>query len=145
MWTITNHGLMSVVKNRSPGFEGTFLVRARRAEDLYHFFGNEELVKEHLIVNPEADYEFRVIVDPDTLKGALSRQVDMIDYGNFKSSVPANDYDLNRFVHEVWASGAKHLASERSSVSSILRLPISQRSVAPASSVNTREKVKSRP
>jgi hypothetical protein len=136
MWTITNHGLLSIVKNTAKGFEGMLLVRARRKEDLYHFFGNKEAVDGVLIDNPDADYQFRVICEPDTVKAALFRQVDLIDYGNFKNSIPTEDTEFKRFAGEVWAAGWRNLSKDDKSVQILKgfaekdRNPVNQRSAA---------------
>jgi hypothetical protein len=134
MWIITNHGLLSIVKNTAKGFEGMLLVRARRKEDLYHFFGNKEAVDGVLIDNPDADYQFRVIAEPDTVKAAMFRQVDLIDYGNFKNSIPQDDIDFKRFAGEVWSAGWRNLSQDDKSVAILKglevkdRRPVNQRS-----------------
>lgn len=111
MWVITNTGLVSIVANRSKGFQGTFLVRARRRNDLNEFFGHP-IEDEYVIHNPDADYHYRVIADADTLKAAMFRQVDRIDYGNFKDSIPESDHDLKKFATEVWLAGFRNLSEE---------------------------------
>ena len=98
MWIVTRNGLISIVANKAKGFEGLLLVRARRKEDLFHFFGNKKAVEKSLIDNPDADYQFRVVCEPDTVKAALFRQIDDLNYGNFKNSIPASDPDLQRFA-----------------------------------------------
>jgi hypothetical protein len=122
---------MSIVKNTAKGFEGTLLVRARRKEDLYHFFGNQKAVDEVLIENPDADYQYRVVCEPDTVKAAMFHQVDKIDYGNFKNSISHDDIDLKRFAGEVWSAGWRNLSQDDKSVQilkNIDRSPVSQRS-----------------
>jgi hypothetical protein len=117
MWFIGNKaGLISIVKNVAKGFDGTLLVRARRKEDLYHFFGNKEEVDYALIDNPDADYQYRVIAEPDIVKAAMFDQIDSVDYSNFKNSIPYEDVDLQKFAGEVWASGWRNLSQDPKSV-----------------------------
>jgi hypothetical protein len=146
MWIVTNHGLLSIVANKAKGFEGTLLVRARRKEDLYHFFGDQKAVDESLIENPDADYQFRIICEPDTLKAAAFHQIDDINYGNFKNSIPETDVELRKFAGEVWASGWRNLSKDDKSVKILKAIeaedkarkaPVNQRTA-----VNTKDKGK---
>lgn len=126
MWVITNQGLISIVANRQKGFQGTYLVRARRRKDLYAFFGNDQ-IDDYIIHNPEADYHYRVVAEADTVKAAMFRAVDKIDYGNFKNSIPETDQDMKYFAAETWLAGFRHLNEHGS------ELPV-------LSSVNTQKK-----
>jgi hypothetical protein len=108
MWVFTNQGFISIVRNRDKGYQDTFLVRARRRKDLHAFFGGTN-IDEFITHNPQADYHYRVLVDADTLKSAMAYQVDKINYGNFKNSIPETDHDLRHFAGETWLAGFRNI------------------------------------
>jgi hypothetical protein len=127
MWVITNTGLISIVANRNKGFQGTFIVRARRRQDLRAFFGDPN-IDEFIQHTADADYHYRVYTGEESLKAAMLHQVELIDYGNFKDSIPEADQDLKRFATETWLSGYRNLSEG------------TEQDVPVLTSVNTRRK-----
>jgi hypothetical protein len=73
--------MLSVVEHR---FDPRVLVvRARLKGDLQSFFGRNTTVDE----TPDADYRWRTYVSRKKLTNALAKNVEAIDYDNFKDSV----------------------------------------------------------
>jgi len=87
MWLITTRGFYSIVEKPWDIEGGTLTIRARAREDLEAFRESDlpELgaVKE----DPGADYRFRAQAPREAVARAVQKQVEAIDYDNFKSAV----------------------------------------------------------
>lgn len=92
MWIFLNDAFLSIVDskaarthklNSQPGQDDLLLVRARLKGDIERVFG------EHVKVTktPQKDYLFRAFIPRQEVQEALNREVNRINYGNFKSSV----------------------------------------------------------
>lgn len=86
MWIFTTQGFFSIVDKHDTDHPNDLCIRARARADL------ENLVKE-LVGHPEiisgggTDYPYRVWAVRDDVEEWLSRQVDDLDYSNFKNEV----------------------------------------------------------
>ena len=101
MWIILNKTFMSIVENRHNKNE--LLVRSRVKGDIEKIFPDAEVIE-----NNDADYLFRAFLPRGQVSEAIKKEVDMIDYGNFKDSVPKSDIKrLNSYMN-VW-NNLRHL------------------------------------
>ena len=106
MWVFTNTGFVSIVQDWND--DSKVFVRGRRKKDVDSFVdGVIDPLNSQVVHTPEHDYHYRVGISKDELKVALSRQVDNIDYFNFKRSM--RDDDLHRFASEMWLAGIRNL------------------------------------
>jgi hypothetical protein len=88
--------MLSVVEHRND--PRVLIVRARLKGDLVAFFGRNVTIDE----TPDADYRWRTYVSRPRLKIAISREVDKIEYDNFKNSVK-NDARHDAYM-KVWSA-----------------------------------------
>lgn len=97
MWIFVNHAYLSAVEHcDSPGL---LLVRARKRGDLESVFDDGITVEE----TPDADYRFRAVVPRTEFKRVIARQIDRINYYNFKGSIPAHDPERAMHYGRVWS------------------------------------------
>lgn len=99
MWIMLNDAFLSIVQKNGSG-PGELLVRARREGDIEKVFGRRTKVTR----TTDADYLFRAIVSREDCKRAMEREVDRIDYPNFKDSVI--DTPLHNAYMGVWTNMA---------------------------------------
>jgi len=97
MWIFTNKGMVSAVAHREK--RGYLLVRAREKDHLTAFFG--ESAENHIKHTPRADYAWRIEVSRPDFEAAAARQIDEIDYDNFKNSVLSQR--LHAAYSRVWS------------------------------------------
>jgi hypothetical protein len=88
---ITKHGLVSIV-NRCNGYA----VRASNPEAITAYCALP------LIVKPDADYRYRVMMEPEELSQFVLKCTNDIDYDNFKNSI--KDDTVHKLVYETWLS-----------------------------------------
>ena len=101
MWIVINKTFISIVENRHNKNE--LLVRSRVKGDIEKIFPDAEVIE-----NNDADYLFRAFLPRGQVSEAIKKEVDMIDYGNFKDSVPKSDIKrLNSYMN-VW-NNLRHL------------------------------------
>ena len=101
MWIVLNKTFISIVENRHNKNE--LLVRSRVKGDIEKIFPDAEVIE-----NNDADYLFRAFLPRGQVSEAIKKEVDMIDYGNFKDSVPKSDIKrLNSYMN-VW-NNLRHL------------------------------------
>ncbi|MBP7867281.1 MAG: hypothetical protein KA419_15190 [Acidobacteria bacterium] len=93
MWIFTNRGFLSIVDDRHQ--KGNLLVRARRREHLETLFPGRGIAE-----TPERDYRFRTSVPRAEVAETLRREVESVDYPNFKASLGNEAY--HQACHEVW-------------------------------------------
>lgn len=96
MWTFTNRGFYSVVRDAED--PTTFVVRARAKGDLENL---RSLIPGLRIVElgPTRDYQYRAFVAQDDWERAMVELIRDIDYGNFKDSVTERQ---GRARHDVY-------------------------------------------
>lgn len=104
MWVATNEGWVSVVKRRG---SDELLVRARSENHLLYVLirlrpehVKADVDKDRIFIDPDADYPYRMYVTREEFKRYMNRQIDYIDYDNFKASVPDKTYA--RALNDVW-------------------------------------------
>ena len=89
MWAFTNKGFFSVVQDRNDSTR--LLVRSRIKGDLERVF--DDAIKHcgaFITETPDADYRFRVFLPKEMVVAEIAREVNEIDYGNFKNSFAGN-------------------------------------------------------
>lgn len=98
MWIYTPTGFISAVAKRSNPTELT--VRARDRQSLN---GLVELTGAPATIGEGTDYPYRVVVSRETFKFWLSRQVDDLDYGNFKDEAHrVSGYEYASVLGRIW-------------------------------------------
>jgi hypothetical protein len=95
MWVMLNDSFLSIVAHRSK--RSMLVIRARRAEDISLVFPQARLIEGGGI-----DYEFRALVKRSVVQRAMAREVERIDYHNFKDSV--RDVRRHDVYLTVWAT-----------------------------------------
>ncbi len=101
MWIVLNKTFISIVENRHNKNE--LLVRSRVKGDIEKIFPDAEVIE-----NNDADYLFRAFLPRGQVSEAIKKEVDMIDYDNFKDSVPKSDIKRLNLYMNVW-SNLRHL------------------------------------
>jgi hypothetical protein len=94
MWICFNDGFISAVEDK--GDRSRLMVRARRREHLETIVPGRKI-----IVTPDRDYRYRVLISKDDYADAVAARVRGIDYGNFKNSV--GDGDLHDVYARFWS------------------------------------------
>lgn len=108
MWIFTNTGFVSAVSHGKD-----LMVRARDKESLGPI---AEFAKTEIILTPQNDYPYRVIVTHDFFAKWVVQMANDINYKNFKSEVAATrGYEFAHPLTKVWSvmhevedSGARH-------------------------------------
>ena len=95
MWLFCSGGFVSVVAHRE--LEHSLLVRARNMEHLKELFPNAD----HFSLE-DSDYPHRAVVPRIEVAGVLLKQLELLNYDNFKKSVDEVKYsDACNFVWKV--------------------------------------------
>jgi hypothetical protein len=85
MWIMTNNSFVSAVQDRHNPEQ--LCVRARIKGDLESLFGdNTEVSETH-----DSDYRFRTFLPKTVVAETIAKNVQDIEYDNFKNSVDDND------------------------------------------------------
>jgi hypothetical protein len=105
MWVFLSDAMLSIVEDRDDARR--LLVRARLPGDLERVFITAEVVE-----TPVADYRYRASILRSEVAEAMDREVEAIDYDNFKDSV--DDADRHRAYLQV--GGAMWRAQHRAHV-----------------------------
>lgn len=93
---MTNDAFLSIVsKDCAPG---ELLVRARRPGDIEKVFDRRTKVMR----STDSDYLYRAVIERADVVEAMEREVNRIDYGNFKDSVV--DEQLHAAYLRVWTA-----------------------------------------
>lgn len=100
MWIYTRGGFVSV---RASAFDqGSVVLRfrtLRHADSFAHRCGIDTIV-----TSDDSDYRYRFEVSRRTLADVLAKEVDGIDYPNFKASVEeADDENYVTALHRTWS------------------------------------------
>jgi hypothetical protein len=103
MWLVTKEGLFSIVHKDCKQDE--VMVRSRVRVDLENLL-KKIYSKAKIIEGAGTDYQFRCIVPRDDLAEYLVEYVTMMDYGNFKNTIPDNDRIRHSAYYGIWSSGA---------------------------------------
>jgi len=93
MWICLNNAYFSIVADRNDSKK--LLVRARRSGDIEKVFNVQETV------DPRADYRFRAHIDRPLVNQVMIKQVDLINYDNFKNSV--ENQELHDAYMRIWS------------------------------------------
>lgn len=99
MWIFTETGFLSAVQ-KDP--ESSILtVRARDKESISNLAANYTL---EIVRTPMADYPYRVEIDKDDFAAWVSREVELIEYNNFKNQVAATrGHKFAKLLGSVWS------------------------------------------
>lgn len=97
MWIASKNGFISIVQHRDKPDQVLF--RARVRKDLESLFSENEIID-----TPEADYGFRVFLSKQRAVEIISRQVQEIDYPNFKNAIAQNQEQRDKLhaYHDIW-------------------------------------------
>ena len=95
MWVIMNKAYFSIVENKNNRDE--LLVKARVAGDIERIFPDAEVLK-----NIGTDYLYRASIPKTVVSNKLKNEIENIDYGNFKNSVPWEDELRHDVYFNVW-------------------------------------------
>ncbi|MGE3550054.1 MAG: hypothetical protein AB7I29_09190 [Geobacter sp.] len=96
MWVFTNKGFVSIVQHYQD--PDTLLVRARKRQHLEALFPGYE-VQETLTGK---DYWYRVFTRRGDVARIIADQVQGIDYGNYKGSIPPSEQAYHDACSAVW-------------------------------------------
>ena len=95
MWIFTTEGFISAVYK-----DKTIQVRARDRKSLQNLASD---CKSKIVHTPLADYPYRLETDRRNLSSWLSRQIELLEYKNFKSEVEdVRGFDFAAPLHKVW-------------------------------------------
>ena len=97
MWIFLSDAMVSIVADR--GNSRHFMVRARFEGDIERAFGDDITVIEMDV----SDYRYRASLPRKRVQKVISRKLGMIDYDNFKNSVPVDDHARHRVYMDVWS------------------------------------------
>jgi len=100
MWVFTRYGFYSAIKK-----QGQVHVRARLASHL-EALKRRFAVKAKIHKSTDADYKFRMLVEPAEWARLAEALADELDYSNFKSEVLRNQghTPYEEALHKVWAT-----------------------------------------
>jgi hypothetical protein len=98
MWIYTTDGAYSVVRK-----DWGLMVRSRVKGDLEKLFPKK--IHHRIILTPDADYLYRILVSRDAFEGAMIKAVRRINYFNFKDTVHEKDKRRAPYYTRVWAIG----------------------------------------
>lgn len=99
MWIFTNRGFLSVVQD--PADPGALVVRSRFPGQIEALFPKAAVSK-----TPGRDYLYRAFLPKAEVAEVIRREVDAIDYGNFKNSVGDDRY--HDACLDVWTALYRH-------------------------------------
>lgn len=99
MWIFTETGFLSAVQK---GPESSILtVRARDKESISDLASNYNL---KVVRTPMADYPYRVEIDKADFANWVSKEVQLIEYSNFKNQVAATrGHKFAKLLGSVWS------------------------------------------
>jgi hypothetical protein len=96
MWLCFNNAFVSAVAHHSQ--PDMLVVRARMKEHLENLFPD---MKDRIIMAPERDYRWRVLVDRKQFADLVASRIEEISYTNFKDSV--KDDELHDMYLTWWS------------------------------------------
>lgn len=94
MWIFLSDSFLSIVDKGDPTGK-TLLVRARRRGDIEAVFPEAVIIE-----NAGTDYRYRARIGRNQVADVVARQVENIQYGNFKSTV--RDDGRHRAYMDTW-------------------------------------------
>jgi hypothetical protein len=87
MWIFTKDAFVSIVADKDNPDSGSLLVRARKKEHLEALFPYSRVFSAL-----GSDYAFRTWVSRDEVKAVMCREIDEVNYTNFKNSIQDSEY-----------------------------------------------------
>jgi hypothetical protein len=109
VWLFTVDGLISVTRSRLE--PSKVQVRARSRETIERVADRvDQFMDGHpeVIETPEADYRYRIIIEPDEWKALAVKLADEVTYPNFKSEAArqhGHDAPYVKALHRIWETG----------------------------------------
>ncbi len=100
MWIIMNNSYFSIVENIDNKNE--LLVKARVKGDIERIFPQA-----NVLIGAGTDYLYRAAVSRNIVSDAIKDQIENINYGNFKNSVPWEDESRHKAYLNVWIELSK--------------------------------------
>ena len=90
MWLFTDKAFVSAVQSETD--PDTIVVRARAEIHLYNFIrSNKDINVENILVTPERDYPYRILLSKDQFKSLMIEAIDDLNYFDFKSHCKAEE------------------------------------------------------
>ncbi|PKN35643.1 MAG: hypothetical protein CVU61_02135 [Deltaproteobacteria bacterium HGW-Deltaproteobacteria-19] len=99
MWVFTNRGFLSVVQDHDD--PDTLVVRSRFPGQIQALFPKATVSR-----TPGRDYLYRAFLPKAEVAEAIRREVEAIDYGNFKNSIGDDRY--HDACLDVWTALYRH-------------------------------------
>ena len=87
MWLFTSDGFVSIVADKDNTRGDRLLVRARDKMHITNVFPDAEVFSKQ-----PSDYQWRAWVSREDVEDAIARQVQGLDYTNFKDSIVDDKY-----------------------------------------------------
>ncbi len=115
MWLFTKRGFLSAVQ---ADFDpSVILVRARAERDLQainNWMARKGKSEGQIEETPEADYQWRMLVDRRAWTSYVAAQAAGIDYTNYKNAAMQEDPSAARaeYLHNVWVAGMDFQTSQ---------------------------------
>jgi len=97
MWIFLNDAALSIVADRDN--EDRLLVRGRIEGDIDRVFPEAQVSH-----TPEFDYAYRAFIARDAVADVIARNIDSIQYDNFKNSIEPQDHARHTAYLNVWFS-----------------------------------------
>jgi hypothetical protein len=98
MWIFTNKGFISVVEDKKD--KNRMLVRARGKGHIDAIFPGAKVLKD-----AGTDYQYRTFLPRSEVVRVLAREINGIDYPNYKDSIPQDDASGRKYhkaCENVW-------------------------------------------
>ncbi|WP_144605446.1 hypothetical protein [Algoriphagus algorifonticola] len=97
MWIASKNGFLSVVQHREKPDQ--VVVRARVRKDLEAIFHEGSIIE-----TPDGDYRFRVFISKQEAVALIAKQVQDIDYPNFKNAIAQTPQQRDKLsaYHDIW-------------------------------------------
>jgi hypothetical protein len=99
MWVFTSSGFVSAVRKHDR--PDVITVRSRDRKSLESLVA---LTQQEVKASPFGDYPYRLFVDPEIFAGWVAEQAKLIDYDNFKNTIPKSERRRHEAYMTIWAS-----------------------------------------
>ena len=97
MWVMLNNSFLSIVENINNSEE--LLVRARVRGDIERVFNDASVFED-----VAADYKYRAFIDRKKVQNEIRKQVEGINYYNFKDSISKEEQERHDAYIQVWSA-----------------------------------------
>ena len=95
MWIMMNNSYFSIVKNTKK--KDHLLVRGRVNGDIEKIFPKAQVIERQ-----GSDYKYRASIPKWIVSNVMKKEIEKINYDNFKNSVSSKEHFRHRVYFEVW-------------------------------------------